>query len=77
MTADEEKPIVWRKTLLQRFWRPGDQFDRQEKEYRFVGEPEWIYQPDDVRIPVAGQSVPVTASKKRAGNDADAADEVK
>ena len=72
VTADEEKPMIWRKTLLQRFWRPGDEFNRQEKEYRFVGEPEWIYQPDDARTPVVGGGVPVAAAKKPAGNDADA-----
>ena len=77
VTADEEKPMIWRKTLLQRFWRPGDEFDRQAKEYRFVGDPEWIYQPDDIRTPVVGGGVPVAAAKKPAGNDADAAAEVK
>ncbi len=69
--AAEEKPTIWRKTLLQRFWRPGDQFNRQEKEYRFVGDPEWIYQPDDVRTPVVGGGVPVVAAKKPAANAAD------
>jgi len=82
VTEDEEKPMIWRKTLLQRFWRPGDQFERQEKEYRFVGEPEWIYQPDDHRIPVVGQDVPVAVAKKPANNGAaeeakDAAPEAK
>ncbi len=70
VTTDEEKPMIWRKTLLQRFWRPGDEFNRQEKEYRFVGEPEWIYQPDDARIPIVGGGVPVAAARKRADNDA-------
>ncbi len=53
VTKDEEKPIVWRKTLIQRFWRPGDGIDPQEGEFKLKGEPEWIYQPDDVQIPVA------------------------
>lgn len=59
---DQEQPIVWRKTLIQRFWRPGDQFDRREKEYRFVGEPVWIYQPDDKRVPVVGNPTGVAAA---------------
>lgn len=70
VTADEEQPIVWRKTLLQRFWRPGDEFNRQEKEYRFDGDPEWIYQPDDNRIPIVGRGAQIAATKKPAGNDA-------
>lgn len=64
VTADEEKPIVWRKTLIQRFWRPGDERNRQEKEYRFVGEPEWIYQPDDNRVPVVKRVARLAAAEK-------------
>lgn len=65
VTDDEEKPIIWRKTLIQRVWRPGDQFNRREQEYRFVGEPEWIYQPDDNRVPVVN-GVPKVAAKQPA-----------
>ncbi|MBC7816057.1 MAG: hypothetical protein IAG10_04075 [Planctomycetaceae bacterium] len=72
VTADEEKPTIWRKTLLLKFWRPGDEFNRQEKEYRFVGEPEWIYQPDDKRTPIVGQAAQVAAAKKPANADAGA-----
>ena len=68
VTDDEEQPIIWRKTLIQRFWRPGDEFNRQEKEYRFDGDPEWIYQPDDNRIPVVGRTPQIAAGKKPAAN---------
>ena len=71
VTDDEEKPIVWRKTLIQRVWRPGDNLKRQEKEYRFDGEPEWIYQPDDVRIPVVNQATKLAAGKPLANEAAD------
>ena len=67
---DEEKPIIWRKTLIQHFWRPGDALKRHEKEYRVTGEPEWIYQPDDNRIPVV-QRVPRIAAAKPANNAAE------
>ena len=66
VTEGEEKPIIWRKTLLLKFWRPGDEFNRQEKEYRFDGDPEWIYQPDDRRTPIVGRSAQVVAAKKPA-----------
>ena len=33
-----------RRVLRQRFWRPSDRFDQNEKEIRFKGEPEWFYQ---------------------------------
>ncbi|MCX7420648.1 MAG: hypothetical protein NT013_14070 [Planctomycetia bacterium] len=64
VTKDEEKPIVWRKTLIQRFWRPGDGIDPQEVEFKLKGEPEWIYQPDDVQIPVAAPPNDQPAPKK-------------
>ena len=74
VTDDEEKPIVWRKTLIQRVWRPGDELKRQEKEYRFDGEPEWIYQPDDVRVPVVNQATKLAAGKPPAEKAAAAED---
>ena len=74
VTDDEEKPIVWRKTLIQRMWRPGDNLKRQEKEYRFDGEPEWIYQPDDVRVPVVNKVTKLAATKPPAEKAAAAED---
>ena len=68
---DEEKPIIWRKTLIQRFWRPGDAIKRQEKEYRVEGEPEWIYQPDDNRVPVVQRVARIAAAAKPANNAAE------
>lgn len=38
---------VWRKTLVVHYWRPGDEFDQNEREVRRKGEPRWIYVPDD------------------------------
>lgn len=37
------KTIVQRKTIVQEFWRPSDQFDQDETEIRPVGPPVWIY----------------------------------
>ena len=64
VTDNEEKPIIWRKTLIQRFWRPGDELNRQEKEYRVEGEPEWIYQPDDIRVPAVKRVPKIAAAAK-------------
>ena len=45
---------VWRKTLVVHYWRPGDEFDQNEREVRRKGEPRWIYVPDDApAIPAA------------------------
>ena len=35
--------IVLRKTLVQEYWRPGDELLQDEREIRSVGEPQWIY----------------------------------
>lgn len=37
------QPLVQHKTLMQKYWRPGDEFDQKEFEIRLDGEPEWIY----------------------------------
>lgn len=37
------KTIVLRKTIVQEFWRPSDEFDQDETEIRPVGPPTWIY----------------------------------
>lgn len=41
-----EAPELWRKVVVQRFSRPGDEFDPNIKEFEFKDSPEWIYQPD-------------------------------
>ncbi len=72
LRSSRSSSSFWRKTLIQQVWRPGDNLKRQEKEYRFVGEPEWIYQPDDVQVPVVNRVAKVAAAnpaEKPAAND--------
>lgn len=47
----DDEVIVWRKTLIQDYWRPGDSFDQNEREIRPKGLPRWVYRPDDSRKP--------------------------
>lgn len=35
--------MVERKTVVQKFWRPGDEFAQDEREFRVQGKPEWLY----------------------------------
>ena len=42
-TDPDGKTLVLRKSLMQEFWRPGDEFDESEAEIRRVGMPQWIY----------------------------------
>ena len=46
--------IIWRKTIMQKYWRPGDRFDQFEAEIRGQGRPIWIYRPDDSKIDLPG-----------------------
>ena len=43
----DEGVTAWRKTLVQQYWRPGDEFRQNEREIRGKGEPRWIYRPED------------------------------
>ena len=43
------QPQIWRRTIVQEYWRPGDRFFQNEKEIRPKGEPEWIYRPDPLK----------------------------
>lgn len=41
--APDGTEMVWRKTLIQRFWRPGDEINQDEREIRYFESPEWDY----------------------------------
>ena len=49
-SQDAENPELWRKVIVQRFYRPGDEFDPDLKEFQYVEEPEWTYQPDAAKV---------------------------
>jgi len=50
----DEAATTWRKTLVQRYWRPGDEFRQNEREIRAQGEPRWIYRPEDESLAAPG-----------------------
>ncbi|SFI33980.1 hypothetical protein [Planctomicrobium piriforme] len=43
---DAEEQQVWRKVIVQRYSRLGDRFDPANREFNYVGKPEWAFQPD-------------------------------
>ncbi len=55
---EDGKPIAWRKTIAQRFWRPGDEFNQNEGEFRLRGNPVWTYRPDRAETPAADPAEP-------------------
>lgn len=38
--------VLERKTVYQKFWRPGDEIDQDEQEFRLQGKPKWLYRPE-------------------------------
>ena len=50
----DDNVTTWRKTLVQEYWRPGDEFRQNEREIRAQGEPRWIYRPEDESLAAPG-----------------------
>lgn len=46
----DKSTTTWRKTIMQKYWRPGDKFDQFETEIRMQGGPQWIFRPDDTAL---------------------------
>lgn len=61
----DDNVTVWRKTLIQNYWRPGDEFKQNEREVRGQGDPRWIYRPDDA-LPPAAVAAPVSTASASA-----------
>ncbi len=68
---------LWRKTLVQRYWRPGDAIDQDETEFFLKGpndevfEPRWVYRPEappQSARPARTQTTTSAASPKPARN---------
>ncbi len=53
-TLDDGTRQIWRKVLVQKFYRPGDRFDPNLKEFQYSDQPQWTFQPDP--LPVSGDS---------------------
>ncbi|MEX2286595.1 MAG: hypothetical protein WD648_05855 [Planctomycetaceae bacterium] len=72
-TGPDGKPLVWRKTIMHEYWRPGDEADQREREIRRLDEPKpsdqprqdprWIYRADGDTT-AHPQDVPVQEEKQ-------------
>ena len=66
-TGPPASSILWRKTLVQRYWRPGDAIDQDEAEFFLKGpndevfDPRWVYRPE--AAPASGKPKPAAAPK--------------
>lgn len=68
------KLLVERKTVVQKFWRPGDEFEQDEEEFRFEGEPRWIYRAQKKTLGLKPKVAVGTPAKPAAAAD-DAGDD--
>ncbi len=41
------KPLILRREIVLDYWQPGDEFDPNEREFRFRSQPRWIYRADE------------------------------
>lgn len=61
--------ILWRKTLVQRYWRPGDAVEQDEAEFFMKGpndevfEPRWVYRPEAPAITAKPAPAPAPVPK--------------
>jgi hypothetical protein len=70
------KPLILRREIVLDYWRPGDEFDPNEREFIFRSEPRWIYRADEAaptdpgldalptNKPAAAASAPAAASPR-------------
>ena len=56
------KPVILRREIAIDYWRPGDEFDLTEREFRFRTQPRWIYRADEAEPTDAGEDALRSAS---------------
>ena len=71
VSGPNKELLVARKTIVQDFWRPGDQFEQEEREFRFEGEPRWIYriEPGSIDVPNVGEVLGVAGEESRESDE--------
>ncbi|MBA3314766.1 MAG: hypothetical protein M3552_08185 [Planctomycetota bacterium] len=56
------KPLILRREIVLDYWRPGDEFDPNEREFLFRTQPRWIYRADEAAPTDPGQDALKAAS---------------
>lgn len=46
----DDNTQIWRKTIIQKYRRPGDRINQKEQEIRVDGDARWIFVPDDIDL---------------------------
>jgi hypothetical protein len=49
------RPLILRREIALDFYRPGDEFDPTEREFRLQGRPRWVYRAEDAAATDAGE----------------------
>ena len=61
VTGPDGKPLILRREIVLDFWRPGDEFDLSEREFRLRKEPGWVYRADEAKPTDPGQEALISA----------------
>lgn len=59
------KPLILRREIVLDYWRPGDEFDITEREFRLREQPRWIYRADEAQPDDLGQDALTSAPVKQ------------
>ncbi len=57
------KPLALRRTIMQEYWRPGDELAQREGEIRRESPTKWMYRPDEAK------DAPANSSAKKPADD--------
>ena len=49
LRGPDGKPLALRRTIMQEYWRPGDELAQREGEIRRKGQTKWMYRPDEAK----------------------------
>lgn len=60
VTGPDGKPLILRREIVLDYWRPGDEFDANEREFLFRSQPRWVYRADEADPTDGGQDALVS-----------------
>lgn len=61
VTGPDGQPLTLRREIVLDYWRPGDEFDANEREFQFRSQPRWVYRADEAEPTDVGQDALTSA----------------
>jgi hypothetical protein len=57
VTGPDGRPLILRREIVLDYWRPGDEFSTDEREFRFQSPPRWVYRAEEADPSDPGQEL--------------------